>query len=866
MTNEELMQEELNLESSYRQDGYEAALSTLYEAKEKEMVDTALPIGQAFFRHKAMVVKKTMEEWLIKNMKPKAGVKQNFIFLLDDLKREFVTADGDVDIDTIANICSSVTLSCLINALTTNGSKGMAFFNDIGARIGVNLMFEYQTQCFDNWLKTLPKEDKNRKALAGIDKRIGMHYRYVYMKKAVKNCGYTMPTWEQGDNEALINLGCALLTLTEDTTGYWYRDSDMHTPTYLVPTPEFIDAWKRNEDNMLALAHKSCPMVVPPKEWVSYDEGGYYGDLAAFSTFLRLKYGHNAFRKTYEARLHQLDTPDVYKAVNSIQATAWRINKEVLSIIKHCRTLGYIPYGKQKDTHIMSLDLDDGKPADLPEHPTDEMIKEYKKNKAQWWKGQKRRISIINRSNTMINIADKFSVYENIYFPWNMDFRGRIYPIPSFSPQGDDICKGLLLFSDTPPCQDPKDTEWLAITGANLAGEDKISYADRIQWVYANEEVILDVAKDPMGNLWWLHKDKKPVQLLAWCLEWAKAKQWITEHGSIVGWVTGLPYAQDGTCSGLQHFSAILRDPIGGTAVNLVPQDKPNDIYRLVADKVNVVLKQDAMSGTIDEWDEEKLKTKFGTKTMAQIWLNYGVNRTVTKRPTMTLAYGAKKRGYTEQIMEDTIRPALNAKTTCGFTETNAYQCAMYMAELIWNSVGATVVRAVEGMDWLHKVSKLVTKNANVVSWCTPLGLLLQQNYLKYESKVIKLRCAGKRFRVYVPHQTGVIDKTKQANGIAPNFIHSMDACHLQMTVCRAKDAGINHFTMVHDSYGCPMSQAKLMYEIVRKAFVDMYTEHDVLEEFRQYLQPLVNKELPAPPKKGDLDLNIVLDSKYIFC
>ena len=33
MTNEELMQEELNLESSYRQDGYEAALSALYEAK-----------------------------------------------------------------------------------------------------------------------------------------------------------------------------------------------------------------------------------------------------------------------------------------------------------------------------------------------------------------------------------------------------------------------------------------------------------------------------------------------------------------------------------------------------------------------------------------------------------------------------------------------------------------------------------------------------------------------------------------------------------------------------------------------------------------------------------------------------------------
>lgn len=865
MTHDELMEQELKLESTYRQDGYEAALSALYTAKEKEMVDSALPIGQAFFKHKALELKQVILEWLTKNMKPKCGVKQNFIFLLEDLKREFKNADGDTDMDTIANICTSLTLSCLINGLTTNSGKNMAYINDIGARIGVNLMYEYQTQCFDNWLKTLPENDKNRKALAGLDKRIGIHYRYVYMQQAVKKCGYTMPTWEKGDNEGLINLGVALLTLAEEVTGYCYRDYDMNHPSYLVATPQFIEAWQRNEDNMLALAHKSCPMVVPPKTWVSMDEGGYYGDLAPFCTLLRLKYGHNAFRKQYEARLAQLDTPDVYKAVNSIQATPWTINKEVLSIINICRERGYIPCGKE-DSHVMSVSLDAGKPKDLPENPSDEDIEKYKKEKAQWWKGLKRRVSIINRANTMINIADKFSVYEKIYFPWNMDFRGRIYPIPSFSPQGDDLCKGLLLFADTPPCQNKDDIRWLAITGANLAGEDKISYDDRIRWVQDNEAIILNVAKDPMANLWWLHKDKKPVQLLAWCLEWAKAKAWLAEHGTIVGFVTGLPYAQDGTCSGLQHFSAILRDPIGGTAVNLVPQDKPNDIYRLVADKVNVVLKQDAVSGTPDEWDEEKAKTKYGTKTLAQIWLNHGVTRKVTKRPTMTLAYGAKKRGYTEQIIEDTIKPALNAKTTCGFTETNKYQCAMYMAELIWNAVGATVVRAVEGMDWLHKVSKLVTKNANVVSWCTPLGLLLQQNYLKYESKIIKLRCAGKRFRVYIPHQTGQIDKTKQANGIAPNFIHSMDACHLQMTVCKAKDAGINHFTMVHDSYGCPMSQAGLMYDIVRKAFVDMYTEHDVLEEFRQYLQPLVNKELPKPPQKGDLDLNSVLDSKYIFC
>ena len=202
----------------------------------------------------------------------------------------------------------------------------------------------------------------------------------------------------------------------------------------------------------------------------------------------------------------------------------------------------------------------------------------------------------------------------------------------------------------------------------------------------------------------------------------------------------------------------------------------------------------------------------------------------------------------------------------CVFTQSNNFQAAQYLAGQIWDAVGQTVVKAVEGMDWLHKCAKLVTKNSNVVSWITPLGLLLQQSYVKFDIEIVKLRCAGKRYRIYTPHQNGQIDKSRQTNGIAPNFIHSMDACHLQLTVCKCKDAGINHFTMIHDSYGCPMSQVDIMYKLVREAFIELYTEHDVLAEFKESLQYLVTKELPAPPKKGELDLNIIRDSKYIFC
>ena len=35
----------------------------------------------------------------------------------------------------------------------------------------------------------------------------------------------------------------------------------------------------------------------------------------------------------------------------------------------------------------------------------------------------------------------------------------------------------------------------------------------------------------------------------------------------------------DGSCNGLQNFSAMLRDEVGGKAVNLIPSDKPQDVY-----------------------------------------------------------------------------------------------------------------------------------------------------------------------------------------------------------------------------------------------------------------------------------------------
>lgn len=542
MTNEELMQIELELEAKYKQAGYDALNRALTEAKEKGMVDTSTKVGQAFFHHKAYALQQAVTAWLEKNLKPKAGVKSPYVTLLYDMQEEWQ------DTKAIADMLTVSTMSLVISTL--GGKKDDSLVTNLGSLLGREIEFEFITKRFDNWLK-LPEQaaSKNKNALQGIDNRVGEGYRQKYLKNAMKKCGFTDDKWKNRGEEKTA-LGVCLLDIAQ-VTGYYTIESRPYVQDYIQATPSFTEAWKRNEQHMLDLAFRTCPMVVPPADWTTLDDGGYYGKLSDFHEFLRLRTPDTIFAKSYRRKLEQIDMPMVYKAVNSLQATAWTINKEVLSVIKACRERGYIPCGKEgkEKGYVILLD-ESGSPALPPEDAPEEVWTEYKRKKAEWYRLEKRRMSIQNRGNTVINFADDFSKYEKIYFPWNMDFRGRIYPISSFSPQGDDLNKGLLLFADTPPCQDTKDIEYLAITGANLAGVDKVSYADRVQWVYDNEEYILASASDPMACQWWLHQDKKPVQLLAFCFEWAKAKAWIEVHGAIVGFTTGLPYAQDGTCSG----------------------------------------------------------------------------------------------------------------------------------------------------------------------------------------------------------------------------------------------------------------------------------------------------------------------------
>lgn len=869
------LNEELELEGEYRHIAMKKLKETLSKKEENgEAIHTSM--GSGIINHLYANLASNMRIWLAAQLAPKRGVKPMYYQFLKYAHAQFEDEDTFISI-----LCLSL-LSNVINQIALPNDRRHPTLTNIGESTGRQLIDEVHLQEFLNYLqgddyqdyinsaafqKWLKIHDKKMFEFTnipigiarGLKYRNSDYYRRYYVQQIENKIVSAGIPWsaKKFDKNVFFTLGSKLIEVLLASTDLFELKSEGGDIDELHATQKFLDVWQTNTDYVLLHAYKTCPTIIPPRAWTDIDEGGYYGELSTFNNILRLYRFQDGgyYYKKYMQKLKSADLASPMKALNTIQKTPWKIDKKVLEVAKELIKMGGDRAGLPQTEPFKGL----------PKlyHPTEKQLKEHKHKAYMIYKKEASRKGKLIRVLANIKTADRFKNYERIYFPCNMDFRGRIYPIPAFSFQGDDLNKGLLQFADTPKITDPASERWFLIAGAEFAGIDKVSFADEINWIKKNERNILDTASDPIAMLdWWGNLDA-PFEFLQFCFEYQEMVNYKASHnGSIIGWSTGVPVAFDGTCSGLQHFSAILRDPIGAEAVNLKPSDKPHDIYGQVAQIVNQVLKYDSEHGTSDAWDDEKNKLKLGTKTLAQLWLNFGVTRKVTKRSVMTLAYGSKQFGFRDQVLEDTIKPHMDEGV---WTESNANQSAGYMAKLIWESVRKVVVKAVEGMEWLQKVARMICKNENVVQWTTPMGLLIHQPYLTHQVKTYRLRFAQTQKRIYVPYTLGNIDSRKQANAIAPNFIHSMDASHLQLTICTAKDQGINHFAMIHDSYGTTVADAEQLFKTVRECFVKMYTEHDVLQEFADEVSHLTEKELPEMPSRGSFDIKEVLNSLYAF-
>ncbi|MCY4689487.1 DNA-dependent RNA polymerase, partial [Escherichia coli] len=92
-----------------------------------------------------------------------------------------------------------------------------------------------------------------------------------------------------------------------------------------------------------------------------------------------------------------------------------------------------------------------------------------KKAASAIYRKEKARVSRRMSMEFMLGQANKFAQFKAIWFPMNMDWRGRVYAVPMFNPQGNDMTKGLLTLAKGKPIG-VDGYYWLKIHGANTAG------------------------------------------------------------------------------------------------------------------------------------------------------------------------------------------------------------------------------------------------------------------------------------------------------------------------------------------------------------------------------------------------------------
>jgi len=570
-----------------------------------------------------------------------------------------------------------------------------------------------------------------------------------------------------------------------------------------------------------------------------------------------IKSSNRKYLEEIKDRGHEM--PMFYDAVDILQRTEWVVNEPVYQVFAHCLNHN-IPFGKlpvNPDTIEFPP-----KPHDIATN-VDAKIKWKKMAKTVWHRKAKQESKFlqVQRIKTIVELYRRLK--RSFYFPIQSDFRGRLYPVPAmFEPQSADYARALMKFKFGQKMGTNENFDIFAIYGANLFGEvDKEPIQVRIDWVHKNSERIIATASDPLNDTWW-DRAGKAFTFLAWAMEY-KA---FAEEGYDPDFITTLPIQADCSNSGLQHYSAMLRDPIGGKATNLIPSNKPHDVYAEVAVKVMEKLKQYKDFPRPDTKHKDKIK-RYNDYPYAQLWYEYFISRKTVKKPVMCKSYSLTRYSCRKYLEEFVLKELQDSNIPHPFT-SDLFKASQYLMPIVWQSIDEVIVGAREVMQFLQKVARLVASENLPVSWTTPLNLPIQMWSFETESKRVKTKMGDSVIKLSVLHDTDRISKRDTAQAVAPNFVHSLDACVMQLAINKGHEMGIENFCMIHDSFGVLAPEYTKMAKAVREAFCEIY-EQDVLknwaDEMYAMLSPKNQSKFPPLPVKGDLDLALVKDSVF-FC
>ena len=743
-------------------------------------------------------------------------------------RKAHVALLGPIDAEAVAYLAVRNVLAGLLAG--GDGGKGNHLMHTVGNAVYHEYMLNHFEHVEPDLFYTLVNDFERRRSKSE-------RHRMTVFKMQAKANGIEWNEWSIGAKEQvgaylldqLSILGMVEIEKVQRKIGRRFRSD-----TVIILTQEISELISGIKGFVAETTPYYLPCVEPPRPWLAVNNGGWHTpEMRRISPYAV------SVRKGDVSAFEGCDLSGVLSGINALQKVRWRVSRRMLDAIKDIAK----HFDMEEIIGQAELPRPD-KPAFLIDGLKKEQMDEeqlhlfhlWRRAMAEWHTEMRLRGTKYGRFYTAMRVAEKFKDEDALHFIYFADFRGRLYAqTTGINPQGSDLQKAMLEFADGKPINSTDAELWFLVHGANKFGFDKAPLQERAAWVRQRKDMLCAMADDPISHREWQEADK-PLQFLAWVFEY---RDWVRNPSEFV---SRIPVAMDGSCNGLQNFSALLLDEVGGKATNLVPAKLPNDVYAMVAERTTMLLQ--AMPP-----DEEGLLAK---------WLQHGINRTLVKRSVMTLPYGSTRFSSADFISGDYL---VRGKAP-EFSKDEYGKAARFLSFPVWEAIGDVVVKAREAMSWLQNVANILIRSGeNTIKWVTPTGFpVVQHYYIVNEHRINTKLCGNTKIVCY--SESDAPSRNKHRNGIAPNFVHSLDASHMILTAVAAANAGVDSLAMIHDDYGTHAADAAVLYRCIREVFVKMYSDNAPLEELRERYSMY---DLPPVPEKGNLNLQDVLKSEYFF-
>ena len=561
--------------------------------------------------------------------------------------------------------------------------------------------------------------------------------------------------------------------------------------------------------------------------------------------------------KDVKAKLHPSKQPLLFDNLNKLQNIGWRVNPETFHVFQQCLAQASAKRVVRNSPFKFTREADATK-----------------------------KKSLMREAEAIESIALAY-LHDDFYHMYNYDFRFRVYVLSAYMhEQSSDNAKGMLQFAKGVPLGS-EGLEWLKVHTSNCFGFDKATIAGRIQFVDQRLEDFLDYADNPLTHKGWMEADS-PFSFLSCCFELRKIKDWIVEGNSIASFVSHLPCYIDGSTNGTQHLTAMSKDETIAHLVNLVPTEKPGDLYMFIAGhvwselrKANDGLTPDQINRFPAIWAEAKRLQKAYTeappkseqKAAAYVeaaeWRNanrdirkalfpvywLGVTnpkdqRKATKRPVMTLGYGGSSFGLGNQVIDYT-------REASEYLRDMEHLWGALLGRLVYDTCYKELPGPARMLRLFQELARQSNSRGEYLAWTVPFtNAPVIQAYRKPDTFRTKLSYGSDVLAVSVESwDEASLDQDASLTGAAPNIVHSFDAAHLAMVLYIADFP----MSVIHDSFGSHAGNMHKLFKISRQEFAEFYRA----DPLALLLEELMASDMM--PERGTLDTDLIMESDYAF-